>query len=448
MLAIDITTLESVRTALDAFIARFNGCIKTRPSRGHFATYIGGQLGTLPHKSIEAIAQDAEVEPRTLQEFLATNKWDDERARDLMQQIIATEHAMPIGEAVLIIDETGNGKRGDKTPGVQRQYNGQLGKVDNCVVTVSLGYATKDFHALLDSEVFLPDVWSNDRGRCRAAGIPDDVVHRPKWQIGIEQLDRALRNGIAARHVVADEAYGAVPGFRDAVAARGFTYVVEVPNNLRGWVGDRATTAVPERRGNRGRVPTKEALVNGAPAAIEISSLAKAEHAERLADPTTWMQWKVKDTQRGPQVWDVRAERFWPSRERLPEADPQWLIIAVHGTNDAHKYFLSNAPMEADVSCLIEMAFGRWHIERCFRDAKQHVGINDYELRTWCGQRRHLTLSMISLLFLATQTRRLRGEKSDVTIVESGAGEAGGGGAAQRSRAVVGAPHASAQTEA
>ncbi|MGE0432182.1 MAG: IS701 family transposase [Planctomycetota bacterium] len=411
MRPIDITTLESVRTAADEFTARFADCIKTRPSRGHFRTYLDGQLSGLPHKSIEAIAQRAEVEPRTLQEFLATNRWDHERLLDRLQQFVATEHAEPDGHAALVIDETGNSKRGDKTPGVQRQYNGQLGKIDNCVVTVGLGYATKDFHALLDSELFLPESWSNDRERCREARIPDDIVHRPKWQIGLELLDRAVGNGVTFRHVIADEAYGAVPGFRDGIADRGFNYIVEVPGTMRGWIGSRPQTEVPERRSLRGRAPQKPALVAGAPKAIEVRGLATDDDAARRADPTTWMQWDVKDTQRGPQVWDVRVERFWPSRDRLPEAEPQWLIVAVHGLNEMRKYFLSNAPADADVSQLIEAAFGRWHIERCFRDAKQQVGINDYELRTWIGLRRHLVLSIASLLFLATQTRRLRSEK-------------------------------------
>ncbi len=288
-MTIDITTLESVRTALDEFTTRFNDCIKTRPSRQHFSTYISGQLSGLPHKSIEAIAQQANIVPRTLQEFLATCRWDDGKVRRRLQEIIAADHADP--NAVLVIDDTGMGKRGKKTPGVQRQYNGEAGKIDNCINVVNLAWATRDFHALLDSEVFLPESWSNDRNRCRAAGIPDDVVHRPKWCMAIELFDRTIGNGtgIAFRHVVADEAYGAVPGFRDAVAERGCTYVVEVPSIMRGWIGMQPQTVIPERRSQRGRAPSKRVLAPDEPEAIEIRELATAEDKERLDDPTTWM---------------------------------------------------------------------------------------------------------------------------------------------------------------
>ena len=451
-MTIDITTLESVRTALDEFTARFDDCIKTRPSRKHFGTYLDGQLSGLSHKSIEAIAQQAGVAPRTLQEFLATCRWDDAKVRRRLQEIIAADHADP--NAVVVIDETGMGKRGDKTPGGQRQYNGESGKVDTCVVTVNLAFSTRNFHALFDNAVFLPKSWSQDRKRCRAAGIPDDVVHRPKWRIGLELLDGARGSGadretdLAFRHVVADEAYGAVPGFRDGVAERGCTYVVEVPSTMRGWIGTRPQTEVPARRSNRGRPPSTLALAAGEARVIEIRELATAEDQERLDDPTTWMSWHVKDTQRGPQVWDVRVERFWPSRDRLPEENAQWLIVAVHALNGARKYFLSNAPIDAELSELLEVAFGRWHIERCFRDSKQQIGLGDFELRTWRGLNRHLTLSMVSLLFLAAQTRRLRGEKPGHRMVEPRAGEAGCGSTVGRPPALVGASGATERPEA
>ena len=146
--------------------------------------YVRGQLSDLPRKSVEPIALAEGVAPRTLQEFLSLLDWDEPLMVDRTQHLVARDHASP--HAVGVLDETACPKKGHKTPGVQRQYCGATGKVDNCVVSVHLGYAADDFHCLLDNELFLPRDWSNDRERCRPAGIPDTLVYRPKWQIGLE----------------------------------------------------------------------------------------------------------------------------------------------------------------------------------------------------------------------------------------------------------------------
>ncbi len=132
---------------------------------------------------------------RTLQESLSWDRWDYRSMRDRVQEIVRKEHAHQ--RAFGVIDETSPPKKGDRTPGVQRQWCGATGKTDNCVVTVHLGYVAGDFHALLDGDLFLPEQnWSEDRARCRAAGIPDDVVYRPKWRIALELLEGAVRRGV------------------------------------------------------------------------------------------------------------------------------------------------------------------------------------------------------------------------------------------------------------
>lgn len=422
MIAVEL--LESVRGALDRYVELFVDCIKSRPTRENFGIYVAGQLSGLERKSVEPIAMQAGVAPRTLQDFLAINRWNEDAVRDRLQRLVALHHADP--HAIAVVDETADPKQGKKTPGVQRQYCGQLGKLENCIVTVNLGFASKRFHTLLDSELFLPESWSNDRARCRAAGIPDEVVHRPKWQIALELLDRAIANGVRFRYLVADEAYGAVPAFREAVAARGLVWIVEVPRSLKIWTSE-PPTSVPASPAT-GRPRTKPVLDASAPPAIEIHELATPQPDERQADAATWTPWNVKDTQRGPQVWDVRAQRVWPARGGMPLA-PCWLIVAINVRNEARKYFLSDAPADADLGELLEVAFGRWHIERCFRDAKQHIGLGQYEGRKWQGLKRHLILSLVSLLFLAWQTQRLRGENR-LRMVEPGAGQTRDGSAA------------------
>ena len=208
-------------------------------------------MSDLGEKSCEPIALAAGVPPRNLQEFLAAYKWDEDRARNRLQEMVVREDAGP--NAVGIIDETSDVKQGDKTPGVQRQWCGTAGKTENCIVTVHLAYATGDFHCLLDGDLFLPESWSEDRDRCRAAGIPDDVVYRPKWKIALELLDRARGNGVVFDWLTFDEGYGGKPEFLRELAGRGQTFVAEVPKTFTGWIraaaGDPA--AISARPGTR-----------------------------------------------------------------------------------------------------------------------------------------------------------------------------------------------------
>ena len=167
----EIQELRRLRPALDKFVAKFDDCISTAPSRRHLRTYINGQLGPLERKSIEPIALDAGVHPRNLQEFLSIHRWDDHAAGRRLREMVRRDHPDPNG--IGVIDETSFAKKGTKTPGVPRQHSGSTGKTDNCVVTVHLGYVTRDFHALIDGDLYLPEeTWSNDRERCRAAKIP------------------------------------------------------------------------------------------------------------------------------------------------------------------------------------------------------------------------------------------------------------------------------------
>ena len=175
-------------------------------------TYVRGQLGELPRKSIEAIAAlAADMKPRTLQEFLASDEWDEDCMANSTRQIIARDHTDP--QAIGVIDESGHPKKGDQTAGVSRQYCGNTGKIDNCVMTVHLTYTSFDgnFRTMLDSSLYLPKCWDEDRQRCREAKIPNDVVYQPKYDIALGQLDRSAANGVHFAWVTADEWYAQKP---------------------------------------------------------------------------------------------------------------------------------------------------------------------------------------------------------------------------------------------
>src|SRR5437763_6304636 len=190
--------ITALGPAFAAYLRRFRDSFGQDRTAAHFDTYCRGLLSDLPRKSVEPIALEAGTAVRTLQEFLATAKWDHATARDVLQQhlgaVLADSSADALG-TVGVIDETSCRKWGDRTPGVQRQYLGCVGKVEHGIVTVHIEVTRGTFRALADADLYLPKGWDADRGRCREAGIPDDVGYRPKWRLALDELARLERDG-------------------------------------------------------------------------------------------------------------------------------------------------------------------------------------------------------------------------------------------------------------
>jgi FOG: Transposase len=195
--------IRRLKPKLSKFLGRFDDCFSRKDTRAHLPVYVQGQLSELPDKSVEPIAIKAGVAPRTLQEFLSQLKWDQERMRDRLPEIVRTEHAGP--RSIGILDETRFAKHGDQTPGVQRQWCGSEGTKENGIVTVPLGSARDDFHCLLDSALFLPESWSADRDRCREAGLPETLTYRSQWVIALELYDHAVSQGLTFAWLTFDE---------------------------------------------------------------------------------------------------------------------------------------------------------------------------------------------------------------------------------------------------
>lgn len=400
--------IRGLKPMLTRYLKQFDDCFARGDTRTHLPVYVEGQLSDLPAKSCEPIALAADVAPRTLQEFLSQHKWDEQRMRDRVQQLVASEHAGP--NSIGIIDETSDVKKGDKTPGVQRQWCGKVGKKENCLVTVHLGYATGDFHTLVDGDLFLPESWSADRARCRAAGIPDGVVYRPKWRIGLDIYDRARKNGLLFDWLTVDEGYGGKPLFLQGLDERGQLFVAEVPTTFSCWPSAPPVTNRPYQRGGRGRPRQMPRLRSDAPSPRSVKELL--EHLPTLRDQP-WVRYYIKDGQKGPLVWEAKHTRIvMKGDDGLPGLELH-LVVArnVLDPNEV-KFFVSNAPPETKVSTLLLVAFSRWRVERCFRDQKQEVGLDQWEGRTWRGLQRHLILTSVSYLFLARVREQLRGKKS------------------------------------
>jgi len=419
----DAEQIRGLKPKLIRYLKRFDDCFSRRNSREHFSTYIEGQLSDLGEKSCEPIALAAGVPPRDLQEFLAAYKWDEDRARNRLQQMVVREDSGP--NAVGIIDETSDVKQGNKTPGVKRQWCGTRGKKENCIVTVHLAYATGDFHCLLDGDLFLPEDWSEDRDRCRAAGIPEEVVYRPKWRIALELYDRARAGGVRFDWLTFDEGYGGKPEFLREMEARRQPFVAEVPKTFTGWIRAPQVTERPFRRG-RGRGRKTPRLRSGSRPASSVEKLLR--YSPRLRDQA-WLRYRVKDGEKGPMVWEVKHTMITVKDGKGLPGMRMHLVVARNALKPEEiKFFVSNAAAEVSVQTLLLVAFSRWRVERCFEDGKQEVGLDQWEGRRWLGLKRHLILTSVSYLFLARVRKQLRGKKSGPDRVPS-ARRRGGAGA-------------------
>ncbi len=405
----DADEIRQLDPMLREYLSRFDDCFVRKDTRAHLPVYIRGQLSNLERKSVEPIALDAGVPVRTLQEFLSHLQWHHPRMRDRLQQIVRDEHTRGKAEVIGIVDETSAVKKGDKTPGVQRQYLGCVGKQDNGIVTVHLGVAVGEFQTLLDGDLFLPESWSEDRARCQAAGIPDKVVYRPKTEIALELYDRVQANGIEFDWLTFDEWYGSKPPFLRALDDRGQRFLGEIHKDFTGWIDPPRVTQRSYRRGRRGRGRKTPRIVAGSRKAQTVERLARSHPALR---DQPWETWRIKDSEKGPIVWKVKQAMIYVKDEENLPTKHYHLLVCDHPLTDERKYFISNAPAETPLKKLLQVAFSRWPIERCFEDQKGEVGLSHWEGRKWVGLQRHLILTSVSHLFLAMACQKLRGKKS------------------------------------
>jgi SRSO17 transposase len=229
--------VRSLQPALAALLESFRGCFAKEPVFEHLQTYVLGLLTDLKRKSVEPIALAAGVPVRTLQEFLSQLTWDHQRGRSMLQRLVMDRHGCDNG--IGVIDASAHAKQGKKTPGVQRQWCGESGKVDNCVVGQHLLYTDNDpknpFSCTLASDLYLPEGWASDRPRCEEAKIPNEVTYRPKWRIAIDQVQEAVGNGVRFSWLTFDEDYGSVPEFWFELDRLGQRGIGEVRSNFLVW---------------------------------------------------------------------------------------------------------------------------------------------------------------------------------------------------------------------
>ena len=410
-------SLESLLPELENYLRRFDDCFVRSEQRSSLRAYVRGQLSDLPRKSIEPMALACGLPPRNLQQFLSLHGWNEGQVRDRVQQIIAREH--DDAGSVLILDETYHAKKGDKTPGVQRQWCGTKGTTDNCTVTVHLAYVSGGMgglRTLLDSELFLPkETWSEDRLRCQKAGIPESVAHRTKWAIALTMIDRSRSNGVRPGWLTFDAGYGMVTEFLLGLNDRGVQYVGEVPGHLTGWTKPppllHKELFTHKHFGHPRTFPRPKKLPGNMHRPKRVDSLASRSPAfTRQA----WQRFHVKNDQGGAVVWEAKEAEFCLRKGNKYLAVPSIahrLITARNVLTGETKLFVSNAPPSVPLSTLLRVAFTRWAVERCFQDAKGELGMGHFEVRNYRSLMRHMILTAVSFLFLARALQKRRGEK-------------------------------------
>ncbi len=407
---------------LRAYHAIYAPLFQRREQRTWSAKYLHGLLLNLPRKSIEPMVLALEGADRNavraMQQFLSDGAWDD--GAILQRHWQEVDQDLGDDDGVLTLDGSDFPKQGQASVGVKRQYCGELGKRANCQAGVFLGYASRHGYTLLDRRLYLPREWVEDASyaaRRAACGVPGDTGFQTKPQLGGAMIQAIRQAGtLRCRWVACDEGFGRDSALLDQIAGLGLWYFAEVPHDTRVWL-ERPATAVPARSG-RGRQPTRERLVSAAPAAQTVLALAAALPAAQ------WSPQFIQEGSKGPSVADCAALRVVAVRDGLPGPEV-WLLLRRSRETGELKTYLSNAPAGAPRATLVRLSGMRWPIERCFEEGKQHLGLGDYEVRSWRGWHHHMTLGILAHFFLMRLQRRWGGEGTGADAAPSP--PAGGG---------------------
>jgi SRSO17 transposase len=365
--AADFEEVRAWAAGLDVLHARIAGRFARAEPRRRVLAYLHGLLGNVGRKNSWQLAEHAgERTPDGMQRLMSTADWDPDLVRDDLRSYVVEHLGDPSG--VLVVDETGFLKKGTTSVGVQRQYSGTAGKVDNCQLGVFLAYVGPRGRAFIDRELYLPHCWTDDPDRCRAARIPIKVQFRTKPQLARVMLERALDAEVPAAWVTGDAAYGGDPALRRWLEDRGVSYVLAVKC-------------------------TEPLVVRGPDGPVRAS-------AERLAAAVAAEQWVTASAGQG-----AKGRRLydWTRVELAPPAaagTAGWLLVRRSRSDGELAFYACFGPADTSLLGLVRVAGARWAIEEGFEQAKGEVGLDHYEVRKWPGWYRHITLALLAHAFL------------------------------------------------
>jgi SRSO17 transposase len=335
-------------------------------ARNRVKRYLAGLLGRVERKNGWQLAEAiGERNPQGVQRLLNSAKWDADEVRDDLREYVV-EHLGDAETGVLIVDEAGFLKKGDKSVGVARQYTGTAGDTVNCQVGVFLTYSSEKGAAFLDRSLYLPRAWTNDPARRAEIGVPAGLVFGNKIELAEEMLERAFEADVPARWVVADSFYGRSHAFRRWLEERGRPYAVMVPK----------TNAVP---------------LGGRKKMIE-------RYIERLGEDAFSEIRPAQDTG-GRGLWEWACMDLAPDSKRGMR---RWLLVR-RSPDDPEDlgFYQAYGPEGTTVEELVKVCQDRWAVEECFAEAKGEVGLDRYEVRRWDAWHRHITICLLAHAFLA-----------------------------------------------
>jgi SRSO17 transposase len=369
-----------------------------RPERRHgIVLYLTGLLLSGERKTALAMGRrlaecddDVQAVRQQLQRCVSTSRWADDEVR----RRLALRFEKTLKPEAYILDDTGFPKKGEYSVGVQRQYSGTLGRVDNCQVAPSLHVATDDGSGCIGMRLYLPKDWCEDSPRRREAGVPDDVEFKTKWEIGIDLLDDALGWGLPQRLMIADAGYGDSTEFRDALDERGCQYVVGIAGNHMVWPV-----------GSNPRKP-KHRAAPGHPRSRYRDERRKPKSISQIGERLTYRKFTVPDGCGGKKAGRYAIERVQLAERHTkgrPPSEKLWLICEWRSANREFRYHVSNLPASTTKSELVRLTKLRWRVERDYQEMKGEIGLDHFEGRTWRGFHHHATLCAVAHGFLAIQ---------------------------------------------
>jgi SRSO17 transposase len=380
--------LRGVLPRLETFLQPFVESLSTLEQRTNATQGVMGLLSDLPSKDAESIAYLHDRERQGLQKFMGQSEWEYRPLLTELAQQVGTELGEPDG--VLVFDPSAFPKKGTESVGVQRQWCGRLGKLDNCQVGLYLGYVSRREHALVDVRLYLPKAWANRKRRRQKVGVPAAIPFRTRHELFLEMLDE---HGPLLPHawISGDDELGRCAWFRQELRARGEAYLLAVPSNT--LVRDLAAQPPPYRgRGPHPQVPFRR---------VDRWCAALPESA--------WQTIDVRDGEKGPLVVQATMALVQARTEGRPADVAELLVVFRERQADGtwkHDYLLSNGELTTPLTEFARVFKAQHRIEECLRRAKKETGLADYQVRTWAGWHHHQTLSLLATWFLTQETRR------------------------------------------
>lgn len=393
---VPVDLFEQVLPRLVEFMEPFVANFCRREQVEHARTFVQGLLSNLERRNVESIAYRFGQERLPLQWFIGYSEWDDRPLRQELVRQVGAQLGDP--EGVLVFDPSAFPKSGKESVGVARQWCGRLGKIENCQVGIYLGYVSRQEHALVDMRLYLPKEWTNDKARCRKAGVPKDRLrHRTRHQLCLEML---AEHGGKLPHawITGDDELGRPYAFRRDLNALGERYLLAVPSNTL----IRDLEAPEPAYSGHGRPPQRPWQ--------RVDQWAHAQPTE------AWTEVDVRDGEKGPLIVEAIQRRVVGRTPQRGAGHAEILVVIRYRDRDQQQivktdYYLSNAPHQTPLIEFARVAKAEHRIEECIQRSKSEAGLADYEVRHWIGWHHHQTLSLLGTWFLVTETRR--GKKSN-----------------------------------